>query len=210
VGPCADHLGHCHWTEINAEQLPGGGLRASRSYTWANDPADSYAEEHPAPLAVKWRHRTTIGRVVALVRRNDCLDAVGEITADADTLADLADALAVEGVRWSSATERRGRGPLVIRELTLAPASAVASVGLPDVRFSTGKDTPPRWVRDALLRSKRYVHHRDRSVLRVCDDEPRWIDGSPIRSRTDNPREIRYSAAVGEIIAVNGRPVDEH
>ena len=124
-----------------------------RHETWAPT-RHAYADEHPAPMSVKWRHRTTIGHVVALVRRHGCLDAVGEITADAGALAELADALVAEGLRWSSSTEQRGRsGPLVIRELTLAPASAVASVGLPDVRFSTSdKDMLPTWVRDALQR----------------------------------------------------------
>jgi hypothetical protein len=203
-GRVADAHGLCRWTQNAAEVLPGGGVRASQTQTWATDAADCYADDHPAPLLVMWRHRTVIGHVTGLVRRDGCLDAVGEITADAGALAELVDALATEGLRWSSSTERRGRsGPLVIRELSLAPASAVASIGLPDVRFSTSnKDTPPTWVRDALQRSRRYVHHRDRGALRVFDDVPRWIDGSPIRSASGhNPREVLY-AAPGRVVAV--------
>ena len=207
-GRVADADGLCRWTQTDAEELPGGGVRATQTEMWAVDAASSYADEHPAPMSLRWLHRTTIGHVVALVRRNDCLDAVGHITADAGALAELADALVAEGLRWSSSTERRGRsGPLVIGELTLAPASAVASVGLPDVRFATSdRDTPPTWVRDALQRASRWVHHRDRGVLRVFDDVPLWIDGSPIRSSSRHSREIHY-AGPGRIIAVSGRRV---
>lgn len=154
---------------------------------FAREPSDAYADEHPAPMPMRWQHGEQIGQVIALRRAHGNLYAVGETEIEPGDLQETAE---MHGdLKWSSGTRNGRRQALRIEELSLTPSPA--SVGLPAVRWHDPKVSSrhlPLFVQEDLERARSTSSSRD--VLRIFDAA--W-----------NPRDLYRSAATGRILATN-------
>jgi hypothetical protein len=212
-GCVADEYGMWHQCHVEGETTAGGRFVAQRFDDWGNDPADSYAWSHPAPMEMKWRHADGIGRVVALRSMHDKLFAVAECVLSPGELEALAAELGP--LRWSPGTSRVGRGPLELREVSLTPQPA--SVGLHAVSWhgSSSKGNMPSWVAADVKRGRADMN-RSRDTIEVYERGGHWLMSEQaaaaayLRHADDryrhNPRELHYSGAPGRILAVGGRP----
>ncbi len=131
TGIVADALGHCQWTsatEVTKVDPDGREHRSvQRSTATSIDPARDYAWDQPASIPIMWRHRSAMGNVVLLDRRENRLAAVGVLPVPAEIF---------DGVKlyWSPRTGEVP--PYTISELTLTPSPA--SLALPPVQVFAG------------------------------------------------------------------------
>ena len=102
LGVGADSSGIVHHSRVESERLPGGGLRVWQRHETEVEPASSYADTHPSPMPMRWAHRETIGRIVALRRAQGQLYAVAECDLEPDDLQLLTEKYG--DLRWSTST----------------------------------------------------------------------------------------------------------
>ena len=171
-GVAADEVGIIQHTRVTGEVIPGGGFRATKTTETHHEPASAYASVHVSPMPMKWNHHDTIGRVVALVRREGRLLAVGVTTElDPSDLEALAEKFG--DLRWSTSTNNRANEKLKIDEISLTPRPATN--GLPSVRWwklGAQKGNLPTWVTEAVKHADK-TEHRQRGQLLV-QGAPQW------------------------------------
>ncbi len=198
-GVVADAEGLVHRSRILREDLPGGHYRARKEEEFIREPATAYASAHPSPMPMRWHHGEDIGQIVALRRDGERLLAIGESDLEPDDLQALTEDYG--DLKWSTGTNRRA--PLTIGEISLTPDPA--SVGLRPVRWckpGSGRGDLPLWVKEELGRK---VETRSREL--VVHEVGGYADSFELTPRGHNSREVFHSGVVGQILAVNGRPV---